>query len=172
MNTDLLKRLFLFAVLILTSLGWVRAQTPEVGVGRIKGTLTYYFNETSGDKADVGSKAWLIKGSVEILDSAEVWDVSEKHLELAVKINQGKPEEVTTKYKIVRFAVADGNGNFEILDIPVGQYTLVIESNHSKRPLGIGRGFTMPISKIKATIVEIKAGETFDASIDFGRSTR
>lgn len=172
MNGKFTNGLILVAVLILIPFRWSNAQTPAAGVGRIKGTLTYYFNENSGDKADVGSKAWLIKGSVEIPDTAEAWDVSDKHVDLAVKTGAGKPEEVTTKYKMVKFAVADGNGNFEISDVPAGQYTLVIESNHSKRPLSIGNGFTMPIGKIKPMPVEIKAGETFDASTDFGMSTR
>ncbi|MHB8754972.1 MAG: hypothetical protein ACYC92_08460 [Candidatus Acidiferrales bacterium] len=147
-------------------------QVPQTG--RIKGALTYYFNENSGDKADVGSKVWLLSGRVEISESASqgtVWDDAGKHTILKVKTHRGTASEVTNKYKILRYTVADGNGDFELSGVSAGQYTLVIGSNHSTMPYAIGEGFTMPIGKIKAIVVELKPGETFDASTDFGMST-
>jgi hypothetical protein len=162
--------LILIATLLTVFSGVVFAQTPAVG--RVKGTLTHYFNENNGSKPDVGSKVWLIEGNVEIPETVIVWDAFEKHVELSVEKDHGQPSQATKKYKMVKCTVADGSGNFELSDVPTGQYTLVIESNHSKRPQDIGRGFTMQVHKVKTMVVALRAGETFEASNDFGMSIR
>jgi hypothetical protein len=63
----------------------------------------------------------------------------------------------------VKHAFADGNGNFELSDVPAGAYTLVLQSNHSK-----GATLRDMRGKVELRKVQIRAGETFDASRDFG----
>jgi len=141
------------------------AQPPETG--RIKGTLTYFFSFHIGTKPDTGSKVWLVKGRVEIPANQ---DFVANGTELGTS---GNPEQ----YTAVKYAITDENGNFELLDIPPGQYTLIMQSAHTKGTLnekghffGTGNGRNPRDSKGRVEFLNllIKAGETADASRDFG----
>ena len=141
------------------------AQVPETG--RIKGTLTYLFSVHIGAKPDTGSKVWLVKGRVEIPANQ---NFAGNSTALGTSAN---PEQ----YAAIKYATTDENGNFEFLDIPPGQYTLIMQSAHTKWTLheknhlfGTGNSHNPRDSNGRVEFLDplIKAGETFDASKDFG----
>jgi hypothetical protein len=143
----------------------VTAQPLETG--RIKGTLTYFFDFHIGNKPDTGSKVWLVKGHVEI--SADQTFVGTS----TALGTSGNPEQ----YTAIQYSIADENGNFELHDIPPGEYTLIMQSAHTVGTLnekrsffGRGNGRSPRDSKgrIEFLNVLIKPGETVNASKDFG----
>ena len=135
--------------------------------GRIRGTLTYFYSVQTGSKPDTGSKVWVLNGRVEI-------PADQKFVGTSTAIGTGgNPEQ----YKAIAYSVADDNGSFEFLDIPPGQYTLVMQSAHTKGALkqksnffGRGNGRTARDSsgRIVSLDLLIKPGETVDGSKDFG----
>jgi len=141
------------------------AQPP--GTGGVKGTLTYFFNFHIGNKPDTGSKVWLVKGRVEIRADQNFVATS------TALGTSGNPEQ----YNAIKYSIADENGNFELLDIPAGQYTLIMQSAHTKGTLkeksdffgrGNGRNPRDSSGRVEFLNLLIKAGETVDASKDFG----
>jgi hypothetical protein len=141
------------------------AQQPETG--RIKGTLTYLFSFHIGTKPDTGSKVWLVKGHIEIPANQNFVGNSTS---LGTSAN---PEQ----YTAIKYATTDENGNFQFLDIPPGQYTLIMQSAHTKWTLheknhlfGTGNSHNPRDSNGRVEFLDpqIKAGETFGASKDFG----
>jgi len=164
--------------LTLSQLPSMTAQTPSPQLpsvttakpsetGRIEGTLTYLFNPHIGNKPDTGSKVWLVKGRVEIPADQNFVGTS------TALGTSGNPEQ----YNAIKYSITDENGNFELLDIPPGQYTLIMQSAHTKGTLnekrsffgrGNGRNPRDSIGRVESLDVLIKAGETVDASKDFG----
>jgi hypothetical protein len=141
------------------------ARPPESG--RIRGTLTYFYSVQIGNKPDAGSKVWLAKGRVEI-PSGQNFVASSTALGTS-----GNPEQ----FNAIKYSVTDDNGNFELLDIPPGQYTLIMQSAHTKGTLkeksnffGRGNGRTPRDSGGRLEFLDllIKPGETADGSKDFG----
>jgi hypothetical protein len=96
---------------------------PSVN-GRVKGTLTFWFNSNYGTKPDVGAEVVLVRGFLgPIPDDAVV----------PLESMATTPGDATKlAYHIVAHSVADGNGNFELTDIPPGEYTIVMQSNHPR----------------------------------------
>jgi len=135
--------------------------------GRIQGTVTYLFSVQTGNKPDAGSKLWLVQGHVEI-------PVNQNFVATSTALGtSGNPEE----YSAFKYSTADENGKFELLDIPPGQYTLVLQSAHTKGTLNEKRSFFWleccrdhrdSSGRVEFLDVVIKAGETADASKDFG----
>jgi hypothetical protein len=133
--------------------------------GRVKGTLTYFFNRNYGNKPDTGSEVWLIEGHADIPDN-EFWAVLNDMLFVgsanANSAARSRLKNTTGGHKIAKHTIADGNGNFDLLDVPTGHYTLILKSNHTKGlTLRDARG------KVRSRDVQVKAGETLDASMDF-----
>lgn len=135
--------------------------------GLVKGTLTYFFDFHTGSKADAGSKVWLVKGHIEI-PASQNFVASSNTLG-----SSSNPEQ----YSAIKYSVADENGNFELLDIPPGEYTLVLQSAHTKWSLndkrdffGRGNGHNPRDSNGRVDLLKVivKEGEAFDASKDFG----
>lgn len=166
MDTKLMKRLMLAVVLTVIPLALVHAQAPAARAGRITGVLTYYFNANDGSKADVGSEIWLIEGHAIEINECEVF-MPFTFMTGARVLGVGKRKSVadTSTFKVVKHTVVDGNGKYELLDVPAGKYILVMKSNHSK-----GSSPRDMEGKIKLTTVELKTAETLDASTDFGMS--
>lgn len=143
----------------------VTAQTNETG--RIQGALTYFFDFHAGNKPDTGSKVWLVQGRVEI-------PADKPFVGTSATLGTGaNPEE----YKVVNYSVADANGNFAFLDIPPGEYTVIMQSAHTKGTLkekgnlfgrGNGRSARDSNGRVEFLNLRIEAGETADASRDFG----
>jgi hypothetical protein len=143
----------------------VAAQPPETG--RVKGTLTYFFNFQIGNKPDTGSKVWLIRGRVEIPGD-------QNFVATSSALGTGKNPE---QYTATQYSVADENGNFELLDVPPGEYTLIMQSAHTVGTLnekrnffgkGSGRAPRDASGRVELRNLQIKAGETVDGSKDFG----
>jgi hypothetical protein len=143
----------------------VTAQTPEPG--RVKGTLTYFFSFQVGTKPDAGSKVWLVKGRAEIPADQNLVATS------TALGTSGNPEQ----YNAFKYSLADENGNFELLDIPPGPYTLIMQSAHTKGTLkekthifgkGNSRSPRDRNGRVESLNLLIKPGETADASKDFG----
>ncbi len=141
------------------------AQPPETG--SIKGTLTYFFNFRIGAKPDTGSKVWLVKGRVEIRADQNFVGNS-----TALGTSEN-PEQ----FNAIKYSITDEKGNFELLDIPPGQYTLIMQSAHTKGTLnekrdffgrGNGRNPRDSNGRVEFLNLLIKAGETVNASKDFG----
>ena len=135
--------------------------------GLVKGTLTYFFDFRTGSKADAGSKVWLVKGHIEI-PASQSFVASSTSLG-----NSANPEQ----HSVIKYAVADEDGKFELLDVPPGEYTLVLQSAHTKWTLnekrdffGRGNGHSPRDSNGRVDLLKVivKEGETFDASKDFG----
>jgi hypothetical protein len=143
----------------------VTAQPMKNGI--VKGTLTYFFDFHTGNKADAGSKVWLVKGHIEI-PASQNFVASNTALG-----SSANPEQ----YSPLKYAIADENGNFELLEIPPGEYTLVLQSAHTKWTLKEKRDFfgrgndhspRDSNGRVELLKVIVKEGETSDASKDFG----
>lgn len=140
-------------------------QPPETG--RIKGTLTYFFSFHVGNMPDTASKVWLVKGRVEI-------PADQSFVATSTTLGTGgNPEQ----YNAIRYSVADENGNFELHDIPPGQYTLIMQSAHTQGTLkekrdffgkGNSRNPRDSNGRVEFLNLLIKPGDTADASKDFG----
>jgi hypothetical protein len=140
-------------------------QAPQLG--RINGTLTYFFDIHTGNKADAGSKVWLVKGHVEIPADQTFVGTS-----AALGVG-GNPEQ----YPAIQYSIANEKGDFEFRDVPPGQYTIVMQSAHTVGTLhekrnffGRGNGDTPRDSKgrVEFRHIQLKPGDTVDASKDFG----
>jgi hypothetical protein len=143
----------------------VNARTAETG--RVKGTLTYFFSFQVGAKPDSGTKVWLVKGRAEI-------PADQNFVATSTALGtSGNPEQ----YNAFKYSIADENGYFELLDIPPGEYTLIMQSAHTRGTLKekthiFGKGNSRSLRDSKGRVESfnllIKPGETADASKDFG----
>lgn len=141
--------------------------TQPLETGKIKGTLTYFFSFQIGTKPDTGSKVWLVKGRVEI-------PADKNFVGTSTALGTDANPEL---YNAIKYSITDVNGNFELLDIPPGQYTLVVQSAHTKGTLKeknhfFGRGNSRNPRDISGRVeffnLLVKPGETVEASKDFG----
>jgi hypothetical protein len=130
-----------------------RADIPVVTTGTIKGTLIYNFY---GIRPDTGSRAYLLAGSVTVKNGSAI----EANGDVFKAFGAGVPDQV---FKLLRQSEANGSGIFEFSAVPSGSYTVIVESNHTE-----GKDYR---NKIETTHVVLKAGESFDASNDFGTSS-
>jgi hypothetical protein len=140
-------------VILKTTPTEARTDIPVVTTGTIKGRLIYYFY---GNRPDTGSTAYLLAGSVTLKSGSAI----EASGDVFKAFGAGIPDQV---FKLLRQSEADGNGAFEFSAVPGGDYTVIIESNHSE-----GKDSR---NKIETTHVVLKPGESFDASNDFGTSS-
>ncbi|HEX3372133.1 MAG TPA: hypothetical protein VHS08_06415 [Candidatus Acidoferrales bacterium] len=135
--------------------------------GGVKGTLTYFFDFHTGNRPDSGTKIWLVKGRAQI-------PASENFIASNTSVGtSANPEE----YRAVKYSTADDKGNFEFLDVPAGEYTLILQSAHTKWTLndkrdffGRGNGHNPRDSSGRVIFlsVTVKQGDIAEASKDFG----
>jgi len=139
--------------------------SPAVEDGEIKGTLTFFFNKNYGTRPDVGAQAWLITGPVDTPPDAYVF------------FGVGSVQISSKTYEAVKQTVADGNGNFRMDHVPPGNYTLILQSQHSRGALDLRTGELDKknkrdvLGRVFSEPVEVHPGEAVDASHDFGTST-
>jgi len=126
-----------------------RAVKPDVGT--VQGTLVF----GSGTRPDAGSDVWIFAGKIELPLDCTIFPST---FELTIG-------DCATRNRSVAFlkhARADGRGYFEVRDLPVGDYTLVLRSAHvsgrEKRDLG---------NKFAISWFALKGGETVDVSKKF-----
>jgi hypothetical protein len=161
-------------ITVTTTPSGVHTQCPEISLpieshavnyGTIRGTLSYYFNANYGNKADTGSKVYLLTGQIRIAPGSLLVAVGTPatgwQLHVAEKQQNGAYGS-WIDYELVKHTVSDGVGNFELAGVPEGAYTIIIESNHVKD--------SSYSQKLWTTASTIKANDTFDASWDFGIS--
>jgi len=132
------------------------SQDAKHDAGRIKGTLTYFFNSNYGSKPDTGIRVWLLNGHLDIANG-QMFFVGNDQLLV------GSTSQKLQMYAVVKKSTADGNGNFELFDVPPGSYVLIVQSSHAK-----GSGMRDIDGKVRVQQIEIRAGETVDGSWDFG----
>lgn len=149
-----------------------RAITAEpLETGSVKGTLTYFYDFHTGDKPDAGAKIWLIKGHAEI-------PANQNFIATSTSVGtSANPQQ----YEVAQYSIASENGNFEMQDVPAGQYTLILQSAHTKWTLtdkkdffGRGNGHNPRDSggRVAFLFLSVKPGEMAEASKDFGPQYR
>lgn len=143
----------------------ITAQPLETG--SVKGTLTYFFDFHAGNKPDAGTKVWLVK------DHAEI-PANQNFVASSTSLGTAANPQL---YGVIKYAVADEKGNFEMLDIPAGQYTIVLQSAHTKWTLKDKRDFFGRANghnprdsggRVEFLSVTVRPGEAAEASKDFG----
>lgn len=140
---------------ITTTASQTASQEFRDSFGVIKGTLSYYSSKY-GKRSDNGSRVYLVIGDATILPNELCFEKVPGNL-----LVYGGGEDRT--YKLQKSTISDGNGNFEFAALPGGEYTLIIESEHTK-----GENYRRKVSIKK---VSLKGGDVFDASVDFGVSS-
>lgn len=150
--------------------------------GKVKGVVTYFFNEHIGTKADIGATILIHKKE----ESDTLHDILKKHktnevmylsyLQISRSINSKaiidkmtksrsdyKSTELLAKNYISEIELnnstikltADGSGNYSH-DLPIGSYQIIVISKNS--------GY-----RINSRIIQIKKEEATIADFDFGR---
>ena len=119
------------------------------------GTITGTISGNYGNKPDAGSMVYLIQGFGNI-NSGELFTPFQDKLQIF-------GEGVTRReYLLQKQSVTDGNGNFQFDGVPEGEYTVIVRSNHTQdKPFN---------QKIAVKHLTLKAGDSLDASQDFGVS--
>lgn len=136
--------------------------SSTLGRGHIRGTLTYYFNNNYGSRPDVGSQIWLTKGRIEVPSSAFFLGSSDQ-----IAIDKAR-------YCSVVHTIADGNGVFDLGEVMSGDYTLIIQSDHTKGAPGSGTAAATMRDvggRVVTFPVALSSGQTIDRSWDFGISS-
>jgi hypothetical protein len=143
----------------------VPIESHAVNYGTIRGTLSYYFNRNYGNKADTGSKVYLLAGQIIISPNSLLTAVGTSATGWQLKVAEREPSGAYgpwRDFQLVKHTVSDGVGNFELAGVPEGSYTIIIESNHVEN--------SSYAPKLWTTASTIRANDTFDASWDFGIS--
>jgi hypothetical protein len=142
------------------SIGGTPLTSQQHDAGGIKGTLT--FNSNVGSRPDTGTEIWLVEGDVSV-PADQLFSGYGDHVQI------GK-----ANYNIVKHTIADGNGTFVITDVPVGQYTLIMQSKHTNGAIALRPSEMITqrdaAGRVVSRALQVKAGETLDESLDFGRT--
>lgn len=141
-------------------------------LGNIKGVVTWQFNQYIGTKPDVGASVALIPTRVNLKINDPFFALSNK--------------QTADQNNNIHTTVVDGNGNYNIDDVPSGTYLLYIYSKNTNSDLTVKDYDKDQLSKIfdyetmkilynhlklqKYTIKEvtIKQDKTITESHDFG----
>ncbi len=152
------------------------AQEPvSAQKGRIKGVVTYFFNENYGDKADTGAEVIVISGTLESIPEDAMVDIYGEMMRYFSKRDidennakspesRSEPKKVGHFYPVIDRTRVDANGSFELTDLPVGNYTVIIQSKHSSSRPGIWRDST---GRTVCIPVTVKPEHSTDASHSF-----
>lgn len=150
----------------------INGTNSERGNGSIKGVITWQYNNFVGTKPDNGANIVLISKNKDKNSDNVAFT-------LTLKQNPNGKNEIYT-------AEADGYGNYEMDDVPVGQYYLLIKSNKTNSNMTIDdntasilQGLfsendwnklqnTLKLNKYLLKTEEIKTNKTIIESYDFG----
>jgi len=144
------------------------APTQQTGTGRIKGTLTYFLNVDFGNRPETGSEVWLLEGHVEIPADQFFEGMAKPGVLISyVGKTRARIDKIPahTEFKVFKHTEADGSGNFELVDIPVGEYTLIIQSRHTHISYTKSKRESSGCMNMRS--VEITANETVDVPVNF-----
>ena len=146
----------------------------DTSTGCIKGSVTWQYNKFIGTKADVGAKIALIPKNLNKNSDNPVFSLT------LSQIPQGQNGIYTAK--------ANGYGEYEIADVPVGSYYLLISSVNTNNNMTISSidqqilsnllssmdwkfiQPTLKIHKYNLIKVQIEGGKTLTESYDFGNT--
>lgn len=146
----------------------------ESGNGNMKGVITWQYNDFIGTRPDTGANIVLISKNKDKNCDNSVFTIT-------LKQNPNGKDGIYT-------AEADGYGNYEIDDIPAGQYYLLIKSNKTRSNMTIDpntapilQGLfsendwnklqtTLKLNKYRLETVQIKPDKTIIESYDFGHT--
>ncbi len=138
--------------------------------GTVKGSLSYYFNDNYGNKPDVGAEIWLVEGDIGGIPDDVIVLGSETTLAMIHSAGPGASTGIR-KLTVINHTMADGSGNFEFSTVPSGTYTLVMKSRHVTGSRGAESLTKRDIlGRIVWLVKTVTAGQTVDASSDFGIS--
>lgn len=155
----------------------VKSPPVVTGTGSLKGSVTWQYNDFVGTKADVGSQVFLIPiGFKQKNFTKSQMDLYSTIGSIPAKSN-------------LQYAKVNGFGAYEITDIPVGKYHIIISSKSTNRdmdsPLSLEGTlkpllgstnydafflFNLSYRKSQWSTIEIKKDKTIDYSHDFGNT--
>ncbi|MFG0212381.1 hypothetical protein ACFU8X_04710 [Brevibacillus porteri] len=144
--------------------------------GSLKGTITWQYNDFVGTKPDVNAKILLIRTD---FDKNTITDVEEGVFAIGL----------APKNSGLFAAKANGYGNYELGNLPVGEYHVLVVSAQTTRNIDLPVD-EYPITKLKPYIqkwddflslslmdkkyqvstITIEEGQTLDLSHDFGNT--
>ncbi|MDX1806603.1 MAG: S-layer homology domain-containing protein [Paenisporosarcina sp.] len=156
--------------------GFEPISSPGVsGVGTVKGSVTWQYNDFIGTKPDVGAKVFLIPNGFKHTNFTD--------LNLFTMIGS------IPKLSNLHYAKVDGFGYYELNDVPAGDYTIIITSKNTTRNpdsdimvklvleklLGptnyaLFELFNLKINKHEWYSIEVKKDRTLNVSKDFGNT--
>lgn len=155
----------------------IKSPPIVTSTGSLKGSVTWQYNNYVGTKADVGAKVFLIPKGFKHANYTEL------DLELFAIIGS------VPKGSNLHFAKVNGFGSYEINDVPVGEYLIIISSKNTTRDLDESIDFQNVLEPIIGTKnyptfelfnlkskkhewknIEIKKDKTIDVSHDFGNT--
>jgi hypothetical protein len=148
--------------------------------GRIKGVVTYYFNDNFGDKGDVGAEVFLVAGVVELPADTSEFKVSKDQISITSYLSSKEfkqnrdaeknhlpvphPVPQTILFPVIDSTVVDMNGNFQLDDVSIGSYTVVIRSSHSRGEYFKKRDV---LGRVRCIATLVTANRTADVSYKF-----
>jgi hypothetical protein len=130
-------------------------RTARPDVGAVRGTIVFGAGRDSRSQPDANSDVWVFAGKIDFPIDCTVFPGP---FELTIG-------ECATRNRSIAFlkhARTDGSGRFEVSNLPVGDYTLVLRSAH----VG-GRDKRDLANKLAISWFSIKGGQTVDASTKF-----
>lgn len=156
----------------------VNVESSSIDKGNLRGIITWQYNKLIGTKPDVNAKIYLIS---ENYNKNTMTNDEESLFTLLGSVSEDKKDKLF-------FSKINGYGNYEIDNIPVGKYLMIIISNNTTRPPDLVGEFEtaksiltpyindwdkfklVNLSKNKSEfkIINIMKNETIDISHDFG----
>ncbi len=133
--------------------GAATARRPDVGT--VQGRVVYGDGHDAASLPDAGSDVWVFAGKREFpLDCAIFPSPRE--------LTMGQCGTRNLSVPFLKHTTADGSGRFAVPDLPPGEYTLVIRSNHRRGIEKRDEG-----NKTLVSWFSIKGGDTVDATTKF-----
>lgn len=155
-------------------------KSETANAGRIKGVVTYYFNDNFGDKGDVGSVVFLVSGTTELPPQNSEIVLSKGSVTISYRLSRDeeKQNKDAVKHKlplphlprVVSIPVVDNtsidvNGVFQFDDVPPGNYTVIIRSSHTREDAYFSNRDRN--GRLGLVEIAVKSGRAVDASYKF-----
>lgn len=99
-------------------------QSTSINKGKLRGSITWQYNKLIGSKPDVNAKIYLISTS---FNKNTITKQEESLFALIGSIPENKKDKLF-------FTKVNGYGSYQIDNIPVGKYLMIVISNNTTRP--------------------------------------